>query len=104
MFLESNKNSGWPRVLAKKNLDFMINSFFKNEFVKRCNQKVQQLYQMPDFAIVTISTEKLDWLLLETIITDKKESALLLSDLVLGTGPISYANLLSGYTLRIWKL
>lgn len=34
VFVESSKNGQWPRVLIKKDLDFMINSCFKNEFVK----------------------------------------------------------------------
>lgn len=37
VFDESKKNSCWPRVFIKKDIDFMINTCLKIEFVKRCN-------------------------------------------------------------------
>lgn len=37
VFDESKNNSYWPKMLIKKDIKFIINTYFKNKFIKQCN-------------------------------------------------------------------
>ena len=68
----------------------MINLCQKSKFEKRCNRKVQNLYNIPAFGIIKPILSDLDRQTLESIISVAKDTALLLASFLLGIRPTSF--------------
>lgn len=88
MMTESKPNGRWPASLSKKDCNLIIRLRFRREMGKRYGREVQTLCKRSGFgSIKTNQPGDLDRAPLETIVSQAKEKALLITSFVLSVGP-----------------
>lgn len=94
MMKETEKKTGcWPGVLTQKDLDIIINLYFRKEVEKRYGQEVQSFCKTPSFGLATESKScprEIDQHLLKNIIQETQKKVPLLSSMIMTVGPSSW--------------
>ena len=87
MMTESESKKQWPGSLSKKDYSLIIRLRFRKEIEKRYSREMQALYKILGFGSIRCNQPgDLDWVFLESIISQAKETALLITSLVLNIG------------------
>ena len=89
MITESEREGRWPGSLSKKNCNLIIRLRFRKEIEKRYGREVQKLCKSSGFGLIKNREDSgdLDREPLEKIVSQAKETAPLLTSLVLSIGP-----------------
>ena len=98
MMTESTKDGRWPRALMQKDMNLMIRLRFRSEMEKRYGQEVQKLCQTSGFGLACSNKGDVDRGPLEMMVTSAKETAPLLTSLMLSVGPLSKSAVTSHLT------